>query len=125
MANPKKPEIPLHPLIASSAQPGQPPQPSVKFSGYVGTPSGPGKVRLYSTLDDLSHYLEFDEAAVVQTAPTPELLLPDNALSIWVDAGTPIRWVREYSKASDFANMIANTMVQAGSAGGMASPSIQ
>jgi hypothetical protein len=117
MAEPTKPQLQVHPLIASLTQTGQQPEPAVKFAGYVGPSSQPGKVRLYSTLDDLSHYLEFDESAVMQTAPAPQDLLPDNAVSVWVKGSTSVRWIREYPTASGFASTIANSLAQGRGAG--------
>jgi hypothetical protein len=112
------PQIPVHPLLANAGQAGQQAATPIQFAGYVGKASQPGMVRLYSTLTDLSHYLEFDEKAVVQSADAAESVLPNNGVLIWVDAGTPIRWVREYQSAKSLAASIANNLRQGGGQGG-------
>jgi hypothetical protein len=106
MPEPRK-QLPVHPLIASLAPEGQSAVPSVKLSGYLGPPSQAGKARLYSTLDDLSHYLEFDQDAVVQTGEAAESELPNNGHYVWVKASAPVRWIHEYPSASSFAADIA------------------
>jgi hypothetical protein len=121
-----KTQIPQHPLIASLTQGGQQsPASTIKLAGYVGPPSQAGKVRLYSTLSDLSHYIEFDESAVVQTAEAPESLIPDKGLCIWVKASAPVRWVQEYQAAADLAATIASNLGQASGSGGSGSGSGQ
>jgi len=106
------PQIPIHPLLANAAQGSQPIATPIQFAGYVGKPSKPGLVRLYSTLSDLSHYLEFDEKAVVESAEAAETLLPNKGVLIWVEASTPIRWVREYLSARNFAASVAGKLRQ-------------
>lgn len=95
-------QIPLHPLLAHLTHEGTvgAPETPVKFSGYVGRASQEGLVRLYSTLDDLSYYLEFDHGAIVQTADAPESILPNQAVTIWVKPRTHMRWIHEYSTAT-------------------------
>jgi hypothetical protein len=115
MAEPAKPQIPSHPMLVSLTQGGQSPEATTKFAGYVGPPSQKGMVRLYSTLTDLTHYIEFDESAVVQTAEAPESLLPDKALCVWVRASTPVRWVQEYKNASDLEAAIISQLSQSSS----------
>jgi hypothetical protein len=112
------PQIPIHPLLADGGQSGKLPPASIQFAGYVGKASQPGMVRLYSTLTDLSHYLEFDEKAVVQSADAAESVLPNKGVLIWVDAGSPIRWVREYQSAKSLAASIAKNLRQGGGQGG-------
>ena len=90
-----QPQLPVHPLIANQAQGGQQPEPTVKFAGYVGQASQQGLVRLYSSLDDLSQYAEFDAGSVVQTADAPESLLPNNGMLVFVTASNPVRWITE------------------------------
>jgi hypothetical protein len=107
--------LPVHPLIDRLAPAGQPAVPAVKLSGYVGPPSQAGKARLYSTLTDLSHYVEFDQDAVVQTAEAAETELPNQGSDVWVKASAPLRWVHEYSSASSFvADVTANFHLLAG-----------
>jgi hypothetical protein len=113
-----KPRLPVHPLIASLQLGGSQPESAVKFAGYVGASGQPGKLRIYSTLDDLSHYVEFDENAVVRTAPAPESLLPDDGVLVWVKSTTPVRYVREYRSASGLMQAIESNLNQFTGTGG-------
>jgi len=107
---PMKLRLPVHPLIASLKLGGSQPESAIKLAGYVGVSSQAGRLRLYSTLDDLSHYVEFDENAVVRTAPAPESLLPDNGVLVWVKSSTPVRYVREYRSASGLTQDIEGNL---------------
>jgi hypothetical protein len=107
MVVPKKTQYPVHPLLENLKPLGPPPDSPVELSGYIGPASGPGKVRLYHSLQDLSHYIEFDESSVMFTAPAPKNIAPNNGLTVWVQASTPIRWTREYKSATRLANKIA------------------
>jgi hypothetical protein len=107
MAEPKKPRIPLHPLLENAAQLGQTPESAVRFAGYVGPASKEGHVRLYSSLEDLSHYLEFEENCVLHTDKATDNIAPNNGLFIWVKASCPIRWTCEYKNARNLAAKIA------------------
>jgi hypothetical protein len=108
-----KPQIPIHPLLGNAA-PAQPLTPTIQLYGYVGPASQPGQVRLYQSLDDLSHYLEFDEAGVAATDAAPQDIAPNKGLSISLKANTPVRWTREYKSATSLANKIKK-MIQGGS----------
>jgi hypothetical protein len=105
-------QLPYHPLLASLAKDttlGNPgPESAIKFSGYVGPASQDGLVRLYVTLNDLSHYIEFERNAVVQTSDTPESILPDKAVTIWVKGSTRVRGIREYASATALYASIAS-----------------
>lgn len=126
MADTTKQQIPVHPMIANLTGGGkQPPEATIRFAGYVGPPSQAGLVRIYSTLSDLTHYIEFDQNAVVQTAQAPDSLIPDNGLCVWVRASTPVRWVREYQKASDLSAAIENSLSQSNSSGSTGSSAVQ
>ena len=109
MAEAQKPQLPVHPLIATLVQAGQPERP-IKLTGYLGPPDQAGKIRLYSTLDDLSHYLELDENAVVQTAEASEIELTNKGHYVWVRESAHIRWVHEYPTASSFVADIAENL---------------
>jgi hypothetical protein len=115
MPDAKKSQLETHPLLAAIVQKNNQGVATTKFAGYVGQ-AQPGSVRFYSSLDDLSHYMEFDEGAVVHSEAAPETVLPNGAVSVWIKADTPVRWIREYSSASEFANMLLNSLSQ--SAGG-------
>jgi hypothetical protein len=115
---PAKAKLPVHPLIASLKHSDEPAKAPVKFTGYIGVPGKVGMLRLYSSLDDLSHYVEFDEGAVLQTAAAPENVLPDNAVHVWVDPTTPVRYVREYSSARRLLRAIQGNMNQFRGTGG-------
>jgi len=110
MPNPKQPPLPVHPLIENLVEPGQPAQPAVKLSGYVGPAGQAGKVRLYSSLEDLSHYVEFDHSGIAQTAPAPESQTPGKGVDVWVKADTAVRWVHEYANANEFHDDIAKNI---------------
>jgi hypothetical protein len=101
-------QIPIHPALANLSQGNQQPESTVRLGGYVGSASQSGVVRLYSALDDLTHYLEFDQSSVVQTAPAAETELPGQGLWIWVKASAPMRWTREYDATSLHDNIRAN-----------------
>jgi hypothetical protein len=105
-----QPQLPVHPLVAGLVQDGQPAASAVKLSGYAGPPSQAGKVRLYSSLNDLIHYLEFDEDAVLQTAEASENELPNQGCHVWVKPTAPVRWVHEYQSARDFVDDIAKNV---------------
>lgn len=96
--------IPVHPVLAE-VSPDRPAatEASVKLDGYVGPASRDGVVRLYSSLTNLSHYVEFAEDDVVQTRDTPANVLPDEGTTIWIRARAPVQWIREYPTASAFA----------------------
>jgi hypothetical protein len=112
------PQIPHHPVLAAltaNSRSGSPqPESITKLSGYVGPASQEGLVRLYTALDDLSHYLEFDGNAVVQTTETPDTEMSHNARTLWVKASTPVRWIREYPSAHTLVSSVARGMSQAG-----------
>jgi hypothetical protein len=110
MPNATRLQLPVHPLVAGLVQAGQPAASAVKLTGYVGPPSQAGKVRLYSSLDDLVHYLEFDEDAVLHTAEASENELPNPGHHVWVKPTAPVRWVHEYQAASDFFDDIAKNV---------------
>jgi hypothetical protein len=117
--------MPVHPLIAKLTEGGvgpgaSSPQAPAKLSGYIGPASQPGMVRLYSSLRDLSHYLEFPQGAVVHTAEAPESLLPDGAVSVWIKPDTPFRWTREYPHASALTTALFNVLRQFASPGSFA-----
>lgn len=109
MADPAttKPKLDVHPVLAGLTQSGQSGDAPVQFAGYVGPASRQGQVRLYHSLYDLSHYIEFDEASVVQTGPSPENITPNQGVAVWVKAGAPVRWTREYKSAKSLAARIA------------------
>jgi hypothetical protein len=117
-------KIQYHPVLASvtaSNRPGSPePEPVLKLSGYVGPASAQGLVRLYTALDDVSHYLEFDGAGVVHTADTPDSEMPDNACSLWVKAGTQVRWSREFPNVVALFAYIKSIMTPPSGTGGSA-----
>jgi hypothetical protein len=106
-----QPQLPVHPLIAGLVpEEGQPAEATIKLSGYAGPPGQAGKVRLYSSLNDLTHYLEFDQNALVHTAAASESELPNQGHHVWVRASAPVRWVHEYPTASSFAGDIARNV---------------
>jgi len=102
-----KGQLSVHPLLANLTHSRQSPESTIKFAGYVGPASRPGQVRLYHSLEDLSHYIEFDESYVVRTGPSSENLTPNKGVSVWVKASTPIRWTREYKNAKSLWLRIA------------------
>jgi hypothetical protein len=102
-----KKQLPVHPLLANLTEAGQPAESTIKFIGYVGPASREGQVRLYHSLEDPSHYIEFDQNSVVQTDTAPADLAPNNGLSVWIKASAPIRWTREYKNARSLAMRIA------------------
>jgi hypothetical protein len=105
--------------LTANSVPGNPqPEPVVKLSGYVGPASQQGLVRLYTALEDLSHYLEFDEDAVVHNEDTPGNEMSDNASSLWVKASTPVRWIREYASAGILVASVKNSIMPMSGAGG-------
>ena|ERR1700730_1328756 len=110
MPAPKQPHLPIHPLVATLVPGGQPAESAIKLAGYAGPPSEAGKIRLYSSLDDLSHYVEFDENALVHAAEAPESRLPSKGHDVWIKANAPVRWVHEYTTASDFHDDIARNL---------------
>ena len=99
MAERTKPHIQVHPFLASSEQPAS----TILITGYVGQASREGQVRLYHSLEDISHYIEFDQSAVVQTTPAPEALAPNQGVSMWVKASTSVRWTREFKRIRQLA----------------------
>lgn len=105
MAESAKPQVPVHPHLAKS---GQTPESIVKLSGYVGPASREGQIRLYSSLEDLSHYIEFDEGAVVDTEPAPEAIAPNKGVTLWVKESASIRWICEYKNVRSFWSRVAN-----------------
>jgi hypothetical protein len=104
MADAQKPKVAVHPLLAN-LKPGES---VVELSGYIGQAGAPGKIRLYHSLHDLSHYLEFDENSVVLSAPAAEDIAPNNGLTVWVQSSAPIRWTRQYKTASNLMNTVVN-----------------
>jgi hypothetical protein len=115
MCDPAGATIPVHPLIAKLTEGDAEPQvlqvkAPVKLSGYIGPASQSGMVRLYSTLSGLSHYVEFPKAAVVHTASTPETVLPDGAMTVWIRKDTPVRLTREYTTASAFTTSVIHML---------------
>jgi hypothetical protein len=118
MADPTpKSKLPVHPLLANLTQSGQSPESTIKFSGYVGQASREGQVRLYHSLEDPSHYIEFDESGVVHSDPAPADLAPNNGLSVWVKASTPVRWTCEHKNAKSLAMRIARMASRRGVSG--------
>jgi hypothetical protein len=115
MAEAEQMNVPLHPLLAGLIPSDEPTESPVELAGYVGPSSGPGKVRLYNSLQDLSHYLEFDETSVMFTAPASSDIAPNNGLTVWVKASTPIRWTREYRNANRLVAQIASMAQGSGS----------
>jgi hypothetical protein len=115
-------DVPFHPVLAAltkDSPPGNPqPQTVVKLSGFVGPASQNGLIRIYSSLSDLSHYLELESDAVVHTTATPATEVADNACSLWVKAGAPVRWTREYYNAGALVTSIASSMAPAASTTG-------
>jgi hypothetical protein len=104
-------QIPYHPVLGE-LKPGSVRSGAVtKLSGYVGPASAPQRTRLYASLEDLSHYLEFDTKAVVQTTDTPANELPYNAQTLWLKAGTGIHWIREYTSANHLVASVASSLV--------------
>lgn len=102
-----KPQISVHPVLSNLQ--GQPPDSPVELSGYVGPASGDGKIRLYHSLQDLTHYIEFDANSVVHTAPASSDIAPNNGLTLWVKSDTPIRWSCEYKTAQDLFDKVSST----------------
>lgn len=115
MAETEQTNVPLHPLLAGLIPSDQPTESPVELAGYVGPSSGPGKMRLYHSLQDLSHYLEFDETSVMFTAPASSEIAPNNGLTVWVKASTPIRWTREYKNANRLVAQIVSMAQGSGS----------
>jgi hypothetical protein len=106
MAASAQSSVSVHPLLAKLNQGGS--SSPLQLAGYVG-PSSSGQVRLYSSLSDLTHYLEFDANAVLGTTEAPDSGVPDGGVLIWVDAGTPVRWIREFSAFNDLASALGQT----------------
>jgi hypothetical protein len=117
MPGPNKQKLQVHPLIAGLKQDDERPQSVIRFAGYVGQSAKEGVVRLYSSLDDLSHYLEFDEKAVLESAPASESVLPHNAVCIFLSANAPVRWVREYPNARALRRSIMRRLGNASARG--------
>jgi hypothetical protein len=113
MPDPTSPQIPVHPVLAGATPPGQQPESVVDLVGYVGPSSRQGQIRLYHSLHDLSHYIEFDESSVAQTQPASEKVAPGHGLTVWLKASAPVRWTREYKSAKSLVAKIAG-MAQGG-----------
>jgi hypothetical protein len=113
MAEAAKTQLSVHPLLANLTGSGAPAGSTVVLHGYVGPASRAGQVRLYSSLEDLSHYIEFDESCVLHTSPASESVAPNNGVSVWVKSSTPIRWTRDYKNAKSFWAQVA-TMIRLG-----------
>jgi hypothetical protein len=114
---PGKHKLQVHPVIAGLKHDHERPQSVVRFAGYVGQSGREGVVRLYSSLDDLSHYLEFDEKAVLESAPAAESLLPNNGVCIFLGADTPVRWIREYPSARALRRSLMRRLQSSGAGG--------
>jgi hypothetical protein len=107
-------KIPVHPAISRLTGDKTPREPAIRFGGYVGAGTQPGQVRIYSDLNDLSHYLEFDEASVVHTTEAAETEFQGKGTWIWVRANSPVRWVREFQTASNaYGHLRTQVLAQA------------
>jgi hypothetical protein len=78
----------------------------IKLMGYVGPTDQADTVRLYSTLRDLSFYIEFPQSAVVHVSEIREGDHPDRPLSLWLKPDTHVRWVREYRSVPELSDSI-------------------
>jgi len=107
MAEGAKPKLSVHPLLAHLADSGQQSDQTIVLSGYVGPASGTGQVRLYSSLEDLSHFIEFDEGSVVFVAPAAKSVAPHKGVTVWLKSSAPIRWTRDYKNAKTFWTRVA------------------
>jgi len=81
-----------------AVDPEQPVEISV-LQGYVGRSCNPGKVRLYSTVDNLDEYLELQDDASIRHVETG---CESGSSRIYVDATATVHRVR-VAKAGDIA----------------------
>src|SRR5262245_48788003 len=80
-----------HPLVAKlRPDPGEATEPTVKLTGYVGRSPRSGSVRLYTSLEDLSQYLEIAEDDVVHSEEAPETVLEHGGTYVWVKQSAEI-----------------------------------
>src|SRR5215472_1871371 len=95
MADTPTPNLQVHPILANL----KPSDSVIELSGYIGSANSEDRVRLYHSLHDLSHYIEFDKGQVLSSSPAPRRLAPHNGVTLWVKSSAPIRWVREFKTA--------------------------
>jgi len=109
MADPQIPQLAVHPLLSNLS--GYAPDSPVELSGYLGPSSGDGKVRLHHSLQDLSHYIEFDESSVMRSGPAPNHVAPNDGVTVWISPNAPVRWSREYKNVKHLVNKIAGMIL--------------
>jgi hypothetical protein len=102
MANAPAPNLQIHPILANL----NPSDSVIELSGYIGPASSGGRVRLYHSLHDLSHYIEFDKAQVLSSSPASKNIAPNNGVTLWVKSSAPVHWVREFRTARHLARQV-------------------
>lgn len=105
MANapaPNSPNLQIHPILANL----DPSDSVIELSGYIGPASSAGRVRLYHSLHDLSHYIEFDKGQVLSSSPASKSIAPNDGVTLWVKSSAPINWVREFKTARHLARQV-------------------
>ena len=72
----KKRKFREHPILANlRPDPNQESEPTVRLTGYLGRSHRQGCVRLYTSLDDLSQFVDIKEADVVHVEDVPESVM--------------------------------------------------
>jgi hypothetical protein len=80
-----------HPLIQKlRGDLGTEAEQTVRLMGYVGRGGKDGTIRLYPTLEDLSQYIEINEADIVHSEDVPDTVMEHGASSLWVKASAEL-----------------------------------
>lgn len=77
----KSPDV--HPALATLADDAEP-RDAVRLQGYVGPAKNDRTLRLYSSFEDLSEYVEVPRDDVVKSAAAPEAMAPNGGVYTWV-----------------------------------------
>jgi hypothetical protein len=89
-------DLDTHPTLQSLLQPSNEPQDVAMFVGYCGpSPQLQSHLRLYTSLEDLSSYVEIAHSDIVHRERAPASSSSNVHDSVWVKANACIRIVRE------------------------------
>jgi hypothetical protein len=89
----KSPDV--HPALATLADDAEPD--AVRLQGYVGPTKNDKTMRLYSSFEDLSEYVDVPRDDVLRSAAAPEAMAPNGGVYAWVKPDAQLVYTRTQS----------------------------
>jgi hypothetical protein len=89
----KSPDVhPVLETLAADVYPGD----AVRLQGNVGPTKNDKTLRLYSSFDDLSEYIDVPREEVLKSAAAPEAVVPNSGVYVWVKPDAQLVYTRTH-----------------------------